>query len=328
MLQNHPNWDEQQLAREASFLQSMHWGQFQNSIGNQPHYISGAGWSCLLLEKRTPLGRYLFAPYGPTIDKPSNAQEAFGKLRTYAKTNDADWLRLEPMVDKADGMRLKSALVAAGGVRALRNVEPSLTRILDLTLPIDELLASISQTTRNIIRRNQRENIIDFKTSSSPADIPVFDSMLKSVASRNRVGFFTEDYYAKQAQALMPIKMMLLELAYQNNKALGSAVIHDFGKTSSYTYAASLPEARDKNVSALLLWQAILNAKDRGMERLDLFGIAPDDASPSHPWYGFSSFKKKFGGQIVQHAGTWDLPITKKYILYRSAYRARSLLRH
>jgi lipid II:glycine glycyltransferase (peptidoglycan interpeptide bridge formation enzyme) len=71
----------------------------------------------------------------------------------------------------------------------------------------------------------------------------------------------------------------------------------------------------------------MINAKHRGMQHMDLFGIAPDDAPASHPWQGFSAFKKKFGGSVVQHAGTWDIPLTGKYRLYSSAQRARKIFK-
>jgi lipid II:glycine glycyltransferase (peptidoglycan interpeptide bridge formation enzyme) len=71
----------------------------------------------------------------------------------------------------------------------------------------------------------------------------------------------------------------------------------------------------------------MVNAKGRGSQLIDLYGIAPDDAGPRHPWAGFSAFKKKFGGQVVEYAGTWDLPLTNKYRIYRTAATAKKVLK-
>ncbi|HVS78984.1 MAG TPA: peptidoglycan bridge formation glycyltransferase FemA/FemB family protein [Candidatus Saccharimonadales bacterium] len=327
MTTDYRQWDEQQAARGASFLQSAPWGQFQASIGHPAHYIMEKDWSCLLLQRRTAVGSYLLAQYGPTLPAPGSLGAALAGLKAYAAQHGADWLRIEPMLPNGQGAGLEPELARLGARRASHNVEPALTRILDLKPSAEELLASISSTTRSFIRKNQRENFISFKTSVDPADVPSFATMVNSVAGRKGVGFFPADYYQKQAEILMPLKRLYLELAYAGDRPIGGIMMHDFGKLSSYTYAASLPEARQQNVSALLLWQALINAKARGMERLDLFGVAPDDAPPSHPWYGFSAFKRKFGGELVEHAGTWDVPITAKYKVYRSAEKTKRLLR-
>ncbi len=52
----------------------------------------------------------------------------------------------------------------------------------------------------------------------------------------------------------------------------------------------------------------IMDAKEKGLAWFDLFGTAPEGAGPEHEWYGFTSFKKSFGGSPVSFAGTWDLP--------------------
>ena len=151
--------------------------------------------------------------------------------------------------------------------------------------------------------------------------------MLASVSKRNRVYFFPDEYFKKQAKLLMPAGVMHIELAFQDSKPIAASIIHDYGQLANYTYAASFPEARKTSASALLLWQALLNAKTRGIKKFDLHGLAPDNAPHTHPWYGFTSFKKKFGGQTVEHAGTWDIPLTSRYRLYRVSVKARAAVR-
>jgi lipid II:glycine glycyltransferase (peptidoglycan interpeptide bridge formation enzyme) len=320
-----PGWDVVQRKLGASFLQSTGWAHFQEAIGNRPHYLSGDGWSCLLLERRASFGRYLFAPYGPTISTPAATDTALAGLKAFGKKQGVDWLRLEPI--SAQDESLIDSLKKAGGRPAPHEAEPHLTRILDITPEPEVLLSSLSQTTRNIIRRNERQKTLAFRTSLNPDDIRIFSDMLGAVASRKNVSFSDAGYFKRQAEILMPAGMLHLELAYHEKRPAGAAIIHDFGTMASYTYAASPPEARELNVSALLLWQAIINAKSRGMKSMDLYGIAPESAPASHPWAGFSSFKKKFGGNVVERAGTWDIPLTTRYKLYRAGLRARRLTR-
>ncbi|MBX4188810.1 peptidoglycan bridge formation glycyltransferase FemA/FemB family protein [Candidatus Saccharibacteria bacterium] len=312
-------WDELQRHLGSTFLQSAGWAEFQRAMGHQVHLLAGEDWSCLLISRKAQIGSYVLAPYGPTIGPKADSGKIFEEIKRFGRLHKLDWLRLEPVIAGKSVDEQKRLIRNAGGRVAANEFEPSMTRIVDLTRPSDEILASFSQTTRNIIRRNQRESTITFKTSSQPADISILTAMLEHVAKRQQAVFFGPEYFKTQAELLMPAKLVRLEVAYDGDKPVAAAWIHNFNDTAYYTNAASLPEARDKNVSALLLWQVMLNAKKNGNHRIDLFGIAPDDAGPKHPWYGFSGFKKKFGGEVVERAGTWDFPLTAKYKLYKSA---------
>ena len=316
-------WDKSQAARGAYFLQSSSWGDFQKSAGHPPHYLAEEGWSCLLVERKTPLGRYLFAPYGPTLDSEKDLPAALHALKAYARQMRFDWLIIEPMGPPSES--LIDNLLKLGARKSSHGREPEYTRIVSLAGSAGEILASISQSTRSLIRKNRREDFLSFQTSNNPKDIDIFIEMLKTVTHRNSVHFFPDEYFRKQAEVLMPAGMLAMEMALQNGKPVASALFHDYGKMSAYTFGASLPEARQTSASALLLYQAMLNAKKRGMEKMDLFGIAPEGAPPNHPWAGFTSFKQKFGGEVIQFAGAWDIPITSKYRLYRAAQSARQL---
>lgn len=125
----------------------------------------------------------------------------------------------------------------------------------------------------------------------------------------------------------MPAGMMRLEIALADNRPVACALFHDYYHTCTYTFAGSLPEARNTNAAALLLWQAMLNAKARGLKWMDLYGTAPEGAASSHPWAGFTAFKAKFGGHIEQYAGSWDLPLNQRYHAYRAAHRLRKIIK-
>jgi lipid II:glycine glycyltransferase (peptidoglycan interpeptide bridge formation enzyme) len=316
-------WDQQQIKNQASFLQSGQWGEFQSRVGVKPHYLSGSGWTCLILEKRNKIGKYLFSQYGPTVKSPADLKAAIDYMTDYGRRSGAAWLSLEPISSKTSPDDLKHTMLASGAKVSARHREPELTRIIDLSPSPDDLLAGISQSTRSFIRKNQREKFINFKSSTDPSDISIFTRMLMGVAERKNIYFYNENYFKKQAETLMPAGMMHLELAYENDKPVAAALFHDYGQMSTYTFAASLPEARKTSASALLLWQAMLNAKQRGLTKMDLYGIAPDNAGSDHPWSGFTSFKQKFGGQVVAHAGTWDVPLNSRYHLYRAAHQLR-----
>jgi lipid II:glycine glycyltransferase (peptidoglycan interpeptide bridge formation enzyme) len=62
----------------------------------------------------------------------------------------------------------------------------------------------------------------------------------------------------------------------------------------------------------------IFDAKARGKQHFDYYGVAPPHAPKTHKWAGFSQFKRSFGGREVEYAGTWEIPIKlARYQAYR-----------
>jgi lipid II:glycine glycyltransferase (peptidoglycan interpeptide bridge formation enzyme) len=96
------DWDDEQVKKQASYLQSGLWGELQEAIGLKPHFISGKDWSCLLIERKTPIGRYLFAPYGPTLDGLQALPACVDSIKQYARKAGFDWLTIEPYSPGAD----------------------------------------------------------------------------------------------------------------------------------------------------------------------------------------------------------------------------------
>ena len=98
-----------------------------------------------------------------------------------------------------------------------------------------------------------------------------------------------------------------------------------------YAHAATDEEHRKLMAGTIILIQMIVDAKESGMETYDFWGITTSE-DPKHPWYGFTQYKKSFGGEQVDYAGTWDLPVKKaRYSLYkivRKINRAKRKIHH
>lgn len=321
---NDNSWNAHQQKLDASFLQSTAWEGFQRSLRHTVYKIDEPDWSCLLIEQRSRARRYLFAPYGPTLASKEVLPEALKKIAEFGRQQKVHWVRIEPCLGLSADSDLTEIIKKTSSpkmVPAHKQIDPLFTRVLDLTPDEQNILATISSSTRSLIRKHMREPLLEFKTSTDPADMQLLIDMLQTVSARNNVFFHPKTYFLKEAELLMPRGDMHLEFALKDGQPIACIAMNDFNNVTTYTYAASLPEARQFSASALLLWQAIVNAKTRGMTRLDLFGVAPDDAGPSHPWYGFTAFKKKFDGVTVHRGQTLDIPLSPRYYLYRAAVK-------
>lgn len=295
---------------QEAYTQSDFWGEFQEAIGLKVYRFSGKGWTGLCIEKNLPTGKYWILPYGPTVNSMASLELALSDIVTKAKKANCLWLRVEP--------RLTGGFKPIKGMKkAPRYVEPEYTTMLDLRVDEATLKSRLGKTNRQRINRQERDKTLVLWTSTDPKDIDIFFKMQIKVTKRTGAIFHEQEYLRKQAEVLMPKGHMRLEFAgLGKDKPLAATVIHDYKGTSTYTYAASMPEARELGAANILIWEAMLNAKKRGMKTFDFWGIAPPDSGPNHPWSGFTAFKRSFGTVDVAFAGTWDIPFSLQYYAY------------
>ena len=73
--------------------------------------------------------------------------------------------------------------------------------------------------------------------------------------------------------------------------------------------------------------ELLVTIQNRSRFRSYLIRITTSE-DKNHPWYGFTQYKKSFGGFEVDYSGTWDFPLNKrKYSLYKKIRKANRLLR-
>ena len=69
-------------------------------------------------------------------------------------------------------------------------------------------------------------------------------------------------------------------------------------------------------------------ALENGYERYNFYGIT-GDFNENNPLFGLYSFKRDFGGQVVELIGEFDLIISKPlYIIYKLAYSTYRTLKN
>ena len=105
--------------------------------------------------------------------------------------------------------------------------------------------------------------------------------------------------------------------APKDGEIIAASLFFDYQGTRFYMQSAANLDFKHLPATVALLSHAIFTAKEDGLKTLDFWGIAPENADASHPWYGFTEFKKSFGGYEKIYAGTFDYLIDpRKYHLY------------
>ena len=296
----------------SHFLQSPAWRAFQESLGRTVITDKGTGWDYQAVVESGTGNTRLYAPYGPTVTSVNGLDEAVASLKKAGASHKATFIRIEPVGPIA------AEELRARGFKSVtyQQLQPAHTLIVDLTPSKEEILAQMTQNSRNLTR-NYANKGIEIRTSSNPEDITILTSLLAGVSARNRINTHSEDYLKKQAIALFPTKSAVLYYAVIDTIPVAAALVYDDKTTRYYAHAAADDTYRKLSPGTALVGQMILDAKDKGLQTFDLYGIAPTD-DPNHPWAGFTRFKRSFGGTPLTYSGAWDLPLRSlPYYLYR-----------
>ena len=309
----------------ANILQSNAWAGFQRNLGHKVFQASGDGWRYLAILEGGRTGRYLYCPYGPEARTPQAFEAALDDLARTARSERCWFVRVEP-VDAAvtDGLETPEASLRRRGLRpAPRQVQPGHTQVIDLTQDEDAILKDMKSTNRNL-HRNIAKKGVTFTTSADPEDVDVLLGFLEATAERKDFARQQDAYLREAARSLMPVGAAALYVARLDGEPIGASLVYDSDDTRTYAHAAMDFEHRRLSAGIPLVVRMVLDAKQKGLSRFDLFGTAPEDAGPDHAWHGFTKFKKSFGGRPESYPGTWDLPLSRgTYAAYTGVRAAR-----
>ena len=167
------------------------------------------------------------------------------------------------------------------------------------------------KATRYEIRKSQKDGV-EISASRDARYLKEFDALYKETSGRH--GFVPHEGIAEEFTTFGKRNQAMLYLGSFHKKIYASAIILYYGKQAIYHHGAS--SLSPVPISAAVQWRAICDAKNRGMNVYNFWGIAPED-SPKHPWRGITVFKKGFGGHIVEHMHAFDIPISPLYALTR-----------
>ncbi|MCF7836120.1 aminoacyltransferase [Candidatus Gracilibacteria bacterium] len=170
---------------------------------------------------------------------------------------------------------------------------PLATIRLDLSLSEEEILAAMQSKGRYNIRLAQKHGV----TVSVENDVGEFFTLLQKTTARDGFAGHAQNFYQKFVEILS--KNCVLLVARKNSTPLAAILVTFAGDTATYYFGASDHAFRNLMAPYLVQFEAIKIAQKRGCQFYDFLGIAPP-GSQKHRLSGVSSFKKKFGGEIVE----------------------------
>jgi lipid II:glycine glycyltransferase (peptidoglycan interpeptide bridge formation enzyme) len=270
---------------------------------------------------------FWYVPHGPVLDygDPQAGERiralALG-LREMARQRRAIAVKLEPRLEGEDPAF--GAFHRRGMRRTGESLQVAHTRIVELIDDDDELLAGFDKDTRYSVRRAEREGVEVSLLEDASDRRPIDDLHALVAETQRRAGFPLPplERYRVAWHALGGAGRAAIVEARHEDELLASGMVVLEGKRSFYLFSGSRREERGepkRYASYALQWAMMRYARSRGSRHHDLWGVAPPDAGPKHPWHGVGLFKKGFGGREVQWAGSWDLVVDPAVYRLRAA---------
>jgi peptidoglycan pentaglycine glycine transferase (the first glycine) len=307
---------------QKTFCQSWNWGEFNKSMGDTVWRFGIFSKDELIAVAQTIFvnakrGKFLFVPHGPVFNGKMDivAMRSFLEyLKGLGKKEGAIFIRFSPIVERSEeNVNLFRKL---GTRNAPIHMHPELTWELDLKVSEDDLLRGMRKTTRYLVKQAEKNPDVKVEKSQSTEDLDAFEDVYLKTADRHSFTPFSMKYLKKELDAFKESDEILIFSGKYKGEIVSSAMIIFTGNNAFYHQGASSLKYPKVPVSYLLQWEAIKEAKRRGCEFYNFWGIAPEDEiekAKNHPWAGLSLFKKGFGGYKKEYVKTQDYPLSLRY---------------
>lgn len=312
-------WEELVKASPSSgFMQSFFWAEFRQLLGWETYKIgieeSGKliGGSIIAKYAHYPYGNFLSIAEGPIIPFESPLAEHIfhsfmqevDSIADLSGENKTSHVSIEPKLHSVPSYfsRFVKAPTDQQPFRTLLiNVSPNEKEILTQMKPKGRYNIGIAQKRGvAVVKRNIQEGMEDF--------ISLYHEFV------DRMKFTPKDdtYFDCLAKVLQKEGNAALYHAVYQGKILSSAIVIDYGSLTTYLFGASSSSQPSVMAPYLLHWEIMRDAKKRGQLWYDFYSLVPDENDTAHPWYGYSQFKEKFGGEVKQYIGAHDFVYNKE----------------
>lgn len=301
----------------TSIMQTRGWGDFKAVFSWKAHQALGL----FVLERKVNFGRSFL--YIPEITYKNN--ESFSALAARSQAALSHLKSAKTIFGRAEFLipyspESNNALISAGFIKSVDEVQPEWRQEVDLRSSIDEIKLQMKQKGRYNVGLAARHGVVVEEDESSEA-INCFAELIHNTARRQKFVGRGKEYYAKLIHFLVEEKTGGLWVARYHGNILAGAIMAFYGDRASYLYGASSDQDRSVMAPHLLHFTLMKEAKQRGCQVYDLIGVAPTDAK-KHPWSGITRFKKEFGGETVHYLGSYDRVYSPGwYSLYKMARR-------
>lgn len=259
----------------------------------------------LLRRLPAPVRSLAYLPRGPQC-APERAGAVLAALAAYVRdTHGSVVLSIEPDWETgADQPDWAKPLQQSGFRRTDNTVLLPRTLVLDLEVPAEDLMKTMTSTTRQNIRKAPKSGL-DLRRVSDRGDLEKVLEVYRETAQRAGFPLHEDAYYRDVFDLLGPDSWLVA--AFDGPDPVAFVWLAVSARTGFELYGGVSQAGQKKRINYGLKWHAITMCQDAGVRRYDMNGLLND---------GISDFKKQFAKHENMLVGTWDLPLSRWYPAY------------
>lgn len=235
------------------------------------------------------------------------SQEDINELFVLIKKINGIFIEIEPRTKEQETLFLKNGF-KKGDFPLL----VSSTIILSLQIDTNQLWKNLSKIVRNSVRRSVREGFyVEMYQNPSNEILSLFSKVEAQTAKLK--GFEAQKLSSLALKRdLFKNECFIFILKSKEGEVAGGNFFLGYEGSVWYLHGALVEKYRKSPAGYYILWRAIELLKDKGYKTLDLEGKS-DSRFPYKTlnWKGFSDFKQRFGGKIVEYPLPLDLKLSK-----------------
>lgn len=322
-----------QMHPEANFLQSWLWGEFNQRLDRklyrQGFFENGTLVGVMLaIVEPARRARYLTVPGGPIIDWRNNGlvQATVHEMQRLGKSEHCAFVRVRPqIIENPENSQLFADF---GFRRAKMHLHAELTSQLDITKTEDELRDEFRKNTRYELKQAKKRGIV-VSSTTNPEAINEFYNLQLQTAERHGFVPYGKKFLTEQFKVFAEAgKALLYRAETADGQLIAQAFVIFYNQEAAYHYGASTELGRKEPGAYAIQWEAIKEAKRRGLSRYNFWGVVLPEQT-SHRFYGVSVFKRGFKGEDVEYLHARDLVINwPKYLPNLTVETIRKRRRH
>jgi peptidoglycan pentaglycine glycine transferase (the first glycine) len=303
----------------ATYLQLSGWARVKAANGWTSRVVEAVspeggriGARVLLRRPRAVPWTFAYAPRGPLATPWDEISlDAWGAaLRAALRVGRSPvaHVRIDPEIELGGPLDRDGATVEALrrlGWRAAPEVQPSVTRVVDLAAGEEALWSDLRKKWRQYVNRARTlgVTVADVDADADPTAFPTFHRIMAETSRRTGTPIRTEAAYRDVWDAFRQDREVRLLVARDAaGEAQAVLLLVRAGSRVVEPYGGMTLGGAESRANYLLKWEAIRTSREAGATSYDMWGLV-------HP--GIRQFKEGFGGREVALIGAWDLPLSR-----------------
>ena len=298
----------------ATYLQLSAWARVKAPNGWSSAIVSDEtgsapgpmGAQILFRRPRQVPWTFAYAPRGPiATDWSPSALESWTHRASSALSSApgrVSHLRIDPEIEPdgaLDADRTTQRALSRLGWRRAPAVQPTRTRVIDLSAPEDALWADLRKKWRQYVNRARAQGVTVQDVEGDRLED--FHRIMVETASRTGTHIRALSAYRDVWEAYRPIGMARLLFACDKAGAPQAALfLLRCGTRMVEPYGGMTGAGAESRANYLVKWEAIRTSREQGATSYDMWGLV-------NP--GIAHFKAGFGGREVRTIGAWDLDL-------------------